>query len=85
MFVIINTIRLEASTEFPSLGQECIIPVERRPSFIHETRDQAEAELLRLSQQHPGGRFVLFEATHTARETTALVPTKVWALEIINN
>lgn len=79
MFVIINITHLEADF----MSNECIIPRDRRPSYVHETEDAAQAELLRLSQRNPGNKFVLFTATHSARETTALVPTKVWAVEPI--
>lgn len=80
MFVIINLEELQPD----SMGNECLIPKDRRPSYIHENRESAESELLRLASTH-SGKFVLFESTHTARQTTALVPTKVWALEPITH
>ena len=80
MFVIINVTEMHPD----SFGNERIIPTNRRPSYLHENEDEAQAELLRLSQQNPSTKFVLFTGTHTTRETTALVPTKVWAVEAIN-
>lgn len=38
-----------------------IIPEVDRPGFIHETREAAEIELLRLAKIHPMGSFHLFQ------------------------
>jgi hypothetical protein len=80
MFIIINLTELEPD----SFGNERIIPQIRRPSYLHETEDAAQAELLRLSEHNPSCKFVMFAATYTARQATALVPTQVWVLEPTN-
>lgn len=66
------------------LGNECILPDECRPKYIHETRGTAENECLRLAHAHPTCRFFIFTADALAeariaevrgRSTTAAVLT----------
>lgn len=42
------------------------IPEESRPTFLHDGLESAQREALRLQQEHPLGRFVVFAATHVA-------------------
>lgn len=53
----------------------CRIPPEKRPTVVQASREVAEREALRLQAAHPGGRFVVFEATHVSVTVTA--PTHV--------
>jgi hypothetical protein len=76
MFVIIN---ITAPLLPDRFGDECIIPENRRPTYVHETRQQAENEALRLAQTH-GGKFAILGALAFTEEKTAYVPTKVWTL-----
>lgn len=49
------------------------IPEVRRPTVLQLDRETAEKEALRLAQEHPGRRFVVFQAM--AAGTTVEVPT----------
>lgn len=79
MFVIINLTEPLAPDMF---GNEHIIPTNRRPSWVHETLTQAEAEALRLAEKH-GGNFVIFQAIAGTEARTAMIPTKVWIINPI--
>lgn len=51
------------------------IPEFRRPTVLQADRATAEKEVQRLAQEHPGRRFVVFQAV--AVGTTVEVPTHV--------
>lgn len=53
-----------------------------RPTFVHETSDQAEAELLRLESTH-GHSFALFESVAFAREVSAYAGGKLITAHIV--
>lgn len=46
------------------------IPQESRPTVLQGSREQAEAEVLRLAGRNPRGCYVLFTATHIATPVT---------------
>ena len=48
-------------------GNECILPPFSRPSYLHESRETAEPECLRLARRYLG-RFVIFEAVAEANK-----------------
>ena len=54
-------------------GRPRLIPVNRRPTVLQPDRVTAERECLRLAREHPGARFVVFEAV--AAGVTVKVPT----------
>ena len=76
MFLIVN---LTEGLESTAWKQDCRIPEARRPSYVHDTLTEAEAEALRLAEQH-GGRFVIFQAIADTEQRTAMIPTKVWTI-----
>jgi len=41
----------------------------KEPTCIHESKERAEGELLRLQKERPEGEFVLFEAVERALPT----------------
>lgn len=45
-----------------------MIPYDDRPKFMHDYKDMAENELLRLKQRFPEREFFLFESICVARE-----------------
>lgn len=49
------------------------LPPEKRPSLIYQHREDAEAELARLTRLYPAGEFFLFEtvAVGTCLQTCA--------------
>ena len=51
------------------------IPPIRQPSVLHPSREVAEAEALKLSAEHPGRMFAVFELALAA--TTTKVPTHI--------
>lgn len=73
MFIIIN---LTEGLESTPWKQDCRIPEKNRPSYVHDTLTEAEAEALRLAEKN-GGRFVIFQAIADTSEHTIMVPTKV--------
>lgn len=73
MFIIVN---LTEGLESTAWKNECRIPEKNRPSYVHDTLTEAEAEALRLAQRH-GGRFVIFQAIADTINRTVMVPTKV--------
>lgn len=46
-----------------------VIPHDKRPGFIHETRESAEREAARLAGEH-GGEFAVFELVGICRGET---------------
>lgn len=62
MHVIINIGKINESI---FTGEACIIPQDKRPTYVHDDLESAESELLRLASTHPGqhNRFVIFSAT----------------------
>jgi len=76
MFIILN---ITDGLESTAWKQDCRIPENRRPTYVHETKTEAEAEALRLAERH-GGRFVIFEAIADTQKRTAMIPTTVWTI-----
>jgi hypothetical protein len=62
LWLIVNLFEVELFDP----GDKGIIPHRARPSFIHDDKDKAENELLRLQAKHPGAQFVLFESAAKA-------------------
>lgn len=58
--------------ENDSFGNERIIAINRRPKYLHETREEAEKEALRLASVHGGYQrtFVIFEAVAFTEKRT---------------
>jgi len=46
------------------------IPEGSRPTYLHDDKDKAESELLRLQARNPAHYFTLFESVATARPVT---------------
>lgn len=76
MFIIVN---LTEGLESTVWKQDCHIPVNHRPSYVHDTRTEAEAEALRLAEKD-GGRYVIFAAIADTQKRTAMIPTTVWTI-----
>ncbi len=72
MHVIINVGILNAR----ACEDACIIPEDKRPTFVHHDRDSAEKELLRLASTYPGesNRFVIFSATAESEFHKQFIP-----------
>jgi hypothetical protein len=73
MFIIVN---LTEGLESTVWKQDCRIPEKNRPSYVHDTLTEAEAEALRLTEKY-GGRFVIFQAIAETTQRTVMIPTKV--------
>jgi hypothetical protein len=83
--VIINIETLLPMSPYSAFGadEDCRLPANRRPSFVHHDKESAEKELARLARNFPG-QFVLFEAVAkgTAVQTTAGVVGRVDPLTV---
>jgi hypothetical protein len=75
VYIIANLSSLEP--RYPT-DDENTIPRDQRPSFVHQDRESAEKELLRLASTYPG-EFVLFESI----ATTSKVLTRLGYVERI--
>jgi hypothetical protein len=70
-FLIVNLTKLEP-VEMAWCSGELGIPERHRPTRIHEQREPAEKELVRLAKAFPDQKFFLFQCVATAecREVT---------------
>ena len=46
---------------------ELKFPPSKAPKYIHQNKESAESECLRLAEAHPSGEFVVLEAMSFAR------------------
>jgi hypothetical protein len=65
MWIIVDI----AHAEWKRALDGSVISKGKEPTFIHDSKERAEAELLRLAALDPFGEFVLFEATERALPT----------------
>ncbi len=83
--VIINL--SEPWQECPSGSMGNTLAEKRRPKYVHDDLESAEAEALRLHKQHagPAGRFVIFQAVQatTWRKPWEIAASTVAVLEPI--
>lgn len=69
------------------IGDEKILPAEVRPSYVHDSLNEARAECLRLHKQHApsGGRFVIFQAVEFSEWRKNFVITEPLAVAVLES
>jgi len=68
-------VEISAADSWPPFRGYERIPEVRRPTTLHPSREIADAEALRLANEHWGRRFMVFEAQAVA--TTIKVPAHI--------
>lgn len=70
-------IEMSEAEQWPSAewAPSKVIPAVRRPTMLQPDRETAEREALRLTEMHPGRRFVVFAPVSAG--VTAKIPTHV--------